>query len=760
MSSAPILTISRDGEILKTYSLEGEVILGRAAGCAIRLDDRAVSREHAVFRVSSEGVEVQQKSEFASFLINGQVSSGSLLHHGDIVLIGPYSLTLSLTAQPTSEKRALDSPKDGPYQKSVSQISDWSENRISKSVESASLQTPQSEEIPSLEMGSFSILESNEVGENTSMIPESLVETHSKTRMKPPGKVNVQLSFPEGAANYLKFKIDLDGEKQSEQIILGRDRSCDIVLNDKKSSRRNTVIHREGMRFTIEDLGSSNGTYVNGVKIEKQDLTGDDQIRIGDVEFEFKILSTEYFAEEKDFLPVESSPEVPSEEAEDLNALNDFAPIEPGAFQIPFAPPRLLEPQQRLIRKNFTPSVLGGAQVSSGTAAAAGIGEAPPQPQPKTLLGKGIAKLNSMPPKRRAVWLVIIILGMAFLIFDEEQSPVAKKIRKKSTVVTATPSGSPSPGVMKSFESLSADQKAFVEEQHRLAFDYFKNQEFDKALYELGKIFAITSDYKDARDIERYAKEGKRRLEAKEEENRRKTEETRLKAKIEELENEARQKMAKKQYDQAREIFPQIHLLDPENELVQKWTQEIEEAAQEDRLAQQKEEVRKEINHQAWEIYRAALKLKKQGKCHLAIASWSKINELDPSDSQVKKNSKAMISQCRAEIRAAVDPLLSEGKELETQGEFAKAFDAFRKASGVDPKNSEAFAGMDRIRGILHDRAKVMYTEAVLAESYSDFVTAKKKFNEILKTTPKEDLYYQRSQRKIGRYFDFKEESE
>lgn len=752
MSSAPILTISRDGEVLKTYPLEGEVILGRAASCAIRLDDRAVSREHAVFRVLSDGVEVQQKSEFASLLINGQASSSGLLRHGDSLSIGPYSLYLAIDS--VSGSPAEVSPK----QESVSRISDWSENRISESVD---VVAPSVEELPSLA-----------ISENTSMISESSFGTQSQTRLKPAGKVTAQLIFQEGAANYLKFKIDLESEKPGEQIVLGRDRSCDIVLNDKKSSRRNTVIHREGKQFTVEDLGSSNGTYVNGVKIEKADLTGDDRIRIGDVEFEFKILSAEYFAEEKDFLPVESQSEE-NREPNDPNdpnenaAFNEFAPFEPAAIEIPLAPPRLLDSHQRPIRKNFTPSMLGGARaigsaggVPSGIPGVASGVEAPTQPQPKTLLGKGIAKLNSMPPKRRAVWLVIIIFGVAFLIFDEDQSPVAKKIRKKSAVVTATPSGSPSPGSLRSFESLSADQKAFVEEQHRLAFDYFKNQEFDKALYELGKIFAITSDFKDARDIERYAKEGKRRLEAKEEENRRKAEETRLKAKIEELENEAREKMAKKQYDQAREIFPQIHLLDPENELVQKWTQEIEEAAQEERLAQQKEEVRKEINHQAWEIYRAGLKLKKQGKCHLAIASWSKINDLDPSDPQISKNTKAMISKCRAEIHAAVEPLLRDAKELETSGEFAKAFDTFRKASVVDPKNSESFTGMDRVRGILHDRAKVMYTEAVLAESYSDFVTAKKKFNEILKTTPKEDLYYQRSQRKIGRYFDFKEESE
>ena len=58
------------------------------------------------------------------------------------------------------------------------------------------------------------------------------------------------------------------------------------------------------------------------------------------------------------------------------------------------------------------------------------------------------------------------------------------------------------------------------------------------------------------------------------------------------------------------------------------------------------------------------------------------------------------------------------------------------------------------MRGILHDRAKSIYTEAVLAESYSDFVVAKKKFKEVLEVSPVDDIYRQRAERKLSKYFD------
>ena len=59
---------------------------------------------------------------------------------------------------------------------------------------------------------------------------------------------------------------------------------------------------------------------------------------------------------------------------------------------------------------------------------------------------------------------------------------------------------------------------------------------------------------------------------------------------------------------------------------------------------------------------------------------------------------------------------------------------------------------MQRVKGALHEKSKEIYTEAVLAESYSDFATAKKKFQECLKTAPQDDIYYERSQRKLAPY--------
>jgi pSer/pThr/pTyr-binding forkhead associated (FHA) protein len=63
---------------------------------------------------------------------------------------------------------------------------------------------------------------------------------------------------------------------------------CDIVIASKSISRENTRIRREGRHWFLEDLGSTNGTYLNGERIlTPMNLRDGDSIKVGDVTFIF-----------------------------------------------------------------------------------------------------------------------------------------------------------------------------------------------------------------------------------------------------------------------------------------------------------------------------------------------------------------------------------------------------------------------------------------------------------------------------------------
>jgi pSer/pThr/pTyr-binding forkhead associated (FHA) protein/ABC-type multidrug transport system ATPase subunit len=65
-------------------------------------------------------------------------------------------------------------------------------------------------------------------------------------------------------------------------MILGREKVCDIVIASDQVSRRHARLSREGARYQIEDLGSSNGTYVNGERLTApRALKEMDEIRLG-----------------------------------------------------------------------------------------------------------------------------------------------------------------------------------------------------------------------------------------------------------------------------------------------------------------------------------------------------------------------------------------------------------------------------------------------------------------------------------------------
>ena len=89
--------------------------------------------------------------------------------------------------------------------------------------------------------------------------------------------------------------VALNGQHKGEDFrlrvgknVIGTAADCDIVLTDKKVSRKHATIRYEGGEYQIADLDSSNGCYVNDERVQKHDLIDNDIIKLGDIEFEFK----------------------------------------------------------------------------------------------------------------------------------------------------------------------------------------------------------------------------------------------------------------------------------------------------------------------------------------------------------------------------------------------------------------------------------------------------------------------------------------
>jgi DNA-binding SARP family transcriptional activator len=73
----------------------------------------------------------------------------------------------------------------------------------------------------------------------------------------------------------------------SGRALVGRDPSALVRLVDSRVSRRHAEIEVDGGRFVLRDLGSTNGTAVNGERVTEQELRHDDLVSIGGVELRF-----------------------------------------------------------------------------------------------------------------------------------------------------------------------------------------------------------------------------------------------------------------------------------------------------------------------------------------------------------------------------------------------------------------------------------------------------------------------------------------
>jgi hypothetical protein len=78
---------------------------------------------------------------------------------------------------------------------------------------------------------------------------------------------------------------DLDGD-----LVLGRGERAEIRLEDPFASSRHARVYEQGNVVVIEDLGSTNGTYLNEELLQSaRPLHPGDRVRIGDSEFSFEV---------------------------------------------------------------------------------------------------------------------------------------------------------------------------------------------------------------------------------------------------------------------------------------------------------------------------------------------------------------------------------------------------------------------------------------------------------------------------------------
>jgi FHA domain-containing protein len=107
----------------------------------------------------------------------------------------------------------------------------------------------------------------------------SLVEGDEKVEPAPPSAGSLVI-HEDGATRSIVLT--------AETMTIGRSPECQITIADKGASRRHAQIRRQDTTYTLTDLGSTNGTRLNGQTVQTRELSDGDRITIGSTLIEFR----------------------------------------------------------------------------------------------------------------------------------------------------------------------------------------------------------------------------------------------------------------------------------------------------------------------------------------------------------------------------------------------------------------------------------------------------------------------------------------
>ena len=107
------------------------------------------------------------------------------------------------------------------------------------------------------------------------------------------GRFTVEAEVREDAdGGFLAELVLTDGRRVqigSEPLVIGRLPECGVVLADSNVSRRHAELRRSGDSVVLTDLGSTNGTRVNGAPIRERVLVSGDEVSVGSTRLIFEM---------------------------------------------------------------------------------------------------------------------------------------------------------------------------------------------------------------------------------------------------------------------------------------------------------------------------------------------------------------------------------------------------------------------------------------------------------------------------------------
>ncbi len=504
-------------------------------------------------------------------------------------------------------------------------------------------------------------------------------------------------------APYDRFALD------QNEVFIGRDpKKCQIVLNDSEVSSVHAVLRKSMVSLTVEDLNSSNGTLLNGQRINKAELNNGDEFIVGSTTFTVQLVSDLLEAEADRLMPVELGQVV-----ERIEEVEEEVPLDQVSTSADFNAAEL-EGEKSLIKR-----------------------------------------ILKDPAKRKKVIIYGSVLAILLLSLMPDDPPAPpKEEEKKSATTDPAADAKPDAPAVPGKRVLSEEEIRSLEAKYKIAESYVKEKKLDEALAELEQILAVDPDYSNAKTLFTYVQEQNRKL--KEEQERLKMEEARAKVReeVRALIQEAKDAVAQRNIPRAEQLFSRILEKDPENLEVTPLKMEIEEWQKEERAKKEAEARKKAERARMVDALAPGKKLYLGREWYKAILKLEEFITIKQMDEDLLKEGTEMLTDARSQLASEVAPILGRARSLKEGQDLKGAYEAYLEVLQVDPINKEGLDEVDAIREQLLSRSKRVYREAIISESLSLFSDAKEKFQEVQQISPTDSEYYRKATEKLKNYLE------
>lgn len=537
----------------------------------------------------------------------------------------------------------------------------------------------------------------------------------------------------------------------------GRDPSCQIIIPDQRVSRRQFEVRKINGIYTIIDLTSVNGTFLNGSPISNTDpqpLKSGDAITVLDntMYFELHDPNFQYRMERIEVPPLQMAggtgvddveeiglEEIPIEEGYDPNQdMNYPQEIDQGYYQDQLNPdgsPFTGMPQEQMQGDYYNMQQGEQAPEQQG-------------PPPKPIVQAWNRFKNNKPVFFSVIALFLV--GMYFL----------------SDMINA-PQVTPKTGQQQAFNPDDPLSRLKPEERENINLWYnnaekaLRQQAFTIAKENLDNIHKLMPlGYKDSKLYEAEALNGEQTLLTQQETERREKEQVELQALIKAtLEKCEKSIVPETTPEGLQDCLSPVTINDPTNADAERMLMQVRKTISDRQAKEQAELVAKTQREQLKEIFERAEKVHETGFPKKAIKAYQEVINSDLPDPDSLKDTSALrikFIQKKLEERNANN--ISSAEVYLKDGKFKEGIMALRAALQFDPDNQTIKDKIERYSNDLRNQVKVMYQESIIDENFGyvdgsdNRPGAKDKWKKILDIDLEDGDYYRKAFIKLKRY--------